>query len=553
MVTWPPSRPGAILGGMDANKPNPSLVDDLKHLPHDALIARILELENRNHQLAQRIAQLEEQFRLAQSKRFAPSSEKLKDRAFDEAEQMAAAAPSGDDEPDDAFALPDTGLPQPDEPARGKRGRKPLPAELPRQRIEYDLPEDQKVCPCCRSAMHRMGEEVSEQLHIEVKASVLQHVRFKYACRHCERNAERTPIVTAPMPAQPLPGSNASAAIIATVTAGKYVDGTPLYRMEDALARANIPVSRGTLANWIIRPAELHYSRLYDALRRTLLSQPLIHGDETTVQVLKEPGKTAQSQSYMWTYRSAEDCEQPVVLFDYQPGRGQEYPQAFLAGYEGMLMTDGYAAWRTLEGPTHFGCLAHARRAFVDALKGQKKPGGRAAQALEYFKALYQVETLARADLPEGETRTAYTYRLRQQHSVPLLTAFKAWLDEHESLVLPESLLGKAIAYTRNQWKYLSRYVSDGHAPLDNNVMERDIRPFCTGRKSWLFHDTVAGAKASAMVYSLMLTCRACNVEPYAYLLHVLTELPQRAPDSDISDLLPFNFAKQQTATPASA
>jgi transposase len=538
---------------MDANKPNPSLVDDLQHLPHDALIARILELENHNHQLAQRIAQLEEQFRLAQSKRFAPSSEKLKDRAFDEAEQMAAAAPSGDDEPDDVFALPDTGLPQPDEPARGKRGRKPLPAELPRQRIEYDLPEDQKVCPCCRSAMHRMGEEVSEQLHIEVKASVLQHVRFKYACRHCERNAERTPIVTAPMPAQPLPGSNASAAIIATVTAGKYVDGTPLYRMEDALARANIPVSRGTLANWIIRPAELHYSRLYDALRRTLLSQPLIHGDETTVQVLKEPGKTAQSQSYMWTYRSAEDCEQPVVLFDYQPGRGQEYPQAFLAGYEGMLMTDGYAAWRTLEGPTHFGCLAHARRAFVDALKGQKKPGGRAAQALEYFKALYQVETLARADLPEGETRTAYTYRLRQQHSVPLLTAFKAWLDEHESLVLPESLLGKAIAYTRNQWKYLSRYVSDGHAPLDNNVMERDIRPFATGRKSWLFHDTVAGAKASAMVYSLMLTCRACNVEPYAYLLHVLTELPQRAPDSDISDLLPFNFAKQQTATPASA
>lgn len=525
--------------------------DDLSRLP-PAAQAYIRELEARNRQLGERIAHLEEQFRLAQSKRFAPSSEKLRDRVFDEAEQIAATEPDDDDAggAEDTFALPDTGLPEAPAPARGRRGRKPLPAHLPRQRIEYDLPEEQKVCPCCAHALHRMGEDVSEQLHIEVKASVLQHVRFKYACRHCERHAERTPVITAPMPAQPLPGSNASAAMIATVTAGKYVDGTPLYRMAHALARADIEVGRGTLANWIIRPAELHYSRLYEALRRTLLSQPLIHGDETTVQVLKEPGKAAQSASYMWVYRSAEDCLEPVVLFDYQPGRGQEYPQAFLAGYEGLLMTDGYAAWRTLEGPTHFGCLAHARRAFVDALKGMKKPGGRAAQALEYFKALYQVETLAKADAPQGETRAAHTYRLRQQHSVPLLASLKAWLDEQAPQILPESLLGKAISYTRNQWVYLSRYVTDGRAPVDNNVIERDIRPFCTGRKAWLFADTVAGAKASAMIYSLMLTCRACNVEPYAYLLDVLTKLPQRAADADVSDLLPFNFARREAATP---
>lgn len=526
---------------------------DLSQLP-PAAQAYIRELEakaatNAQHiaELNERIKLLEEQFRLAQSKRFAPSSEKLKDRVFDEAEQMATAEPADDDE-DDALAPPDTGLPEPDKPAGRKRGRKPLPADMPRQRIEYDLTEDQKICPCCQGSMHRMGEEVSEQLHIEAKVSVLQHVRFKYACRHCERNAERTPVVTAPMPAQPLPGSNASPAMLATVTTAKYVDGTPLYRMEDALGRAGIAVGRGTLANWIIRPAQLHYSRLYEALRRTLLSQPLIHGDEATVQVLKEEGKAAQSKSYMWVYRSAEDCEHPVVLFDYQPGRGQEYPQAFLAGYDGMLMTDGYSAWRTINGVTHFGCLAHARRMYVDALKGQKKPGGRAQQALEYFKALYQVETLAKADLPEGETRIDYTYRLRQQHSVPLLESFKAWLGEQAPQVLPESLLGKAIAYTRNQWEYLSRYVTDGQAPVDNNVIERDVRPFATARRAWLFADTVAGAKASAMIYSLMLTCRACDVEPYAYLLHVLTELPQRAPDADISDLLPFNFARRQTA-----
>ena len=481
-------------------------------------------LETQVSALNERIELLEEQFRLAQSKRFAPSSEKIKDRVFDEAEQIAAGA---DDAFDATFALPDTGLPPADAPAPAKRGRKPLPANLPRTRIEYDLPEQRKICPCCQGALHRMGEEVSEQLHIEVKASVLQHARFKYACRHCERHGIETPMVTAPMPAQPLPGSHASASVIATVTAGKFVDGTPLYRMEDVLGRANIPVGRGTLANWIIRPAELHYSRLVDALRKTLLSQPLIHGDETTMQVLKEPGKTAQSKSYMWVYRSAEECACPVVLFDYQPGRGQEHPQAVLAGYDGMLMTDGYAAWRTLDGPTHFGCLAHARRMFVDAMKGQNKPA--------------------------GQTRADHRHRLRQHHSAPLLDAFKAWLDELAPQTLPKSLLGKAIAYTRNQWQYLSRYVRDGRAPVDNNVIERDIRPFCTGRKSWLFSDSVAGAKASAMVYSLMLTCRACGVEPYAYLLHVLTELPQRAPDANVTDLLPFRYAEQMKAkTPTS-
>ncbi|WP_367395284.1 IS66 family transposase [Cupriavidus sp. Agwp_2] len=526
---------------------------DFSRLP-PAAQAYIRELEaqaatNAQHiaELTERIKLLEEQFRLAQSNRFAPSSEKLKDRVFDEAEQMATAALADDDE-EGALAPLDTGLPEPDTPAGRKRGRKPLPAELPRQRIEYDLTEDQKICTCCQGAMHRLGEEVSEQLHIETKVSVLQHVRFKYACRHCERKAERTPVVIAPMPTQPLPGSNASPAMLATVTTGKYADGTPLYRMEDALGRAGIAVGRGTLANWIIRPAQLHYSRLYEALRRTLLSQPLIHADETTVQVLKEEGRAAQSKSYMWVYRSAEDCEHPVVLFDYQPGRGQEYPQAFLAGYEGMLMTDGYSAWRTLEGVTHFGCVAHARRLFVDAQKGQKKPGARVLKALEYFKALYQVEALAKAELPEGETRVNYRYRLRQQHSAPLLKAFKTWLDEQAPQVLPESLLGKAIAYARNQWEYLSRYVVDGRAPVDNNVIERDVRPFATARRSWLFSDTVAGAKASAMVYSLMLTCRACGVEPYAYLLHVLTELPQRAPDADVIDLLPFSFVAASAA-----
>jgi transposase len=534
---------------------------DLKRVPH-AVQGYIHDLEERLAgdtkrigELSQRIEQLEEQVRLLQSERYAPRSEKRQDRVFDEAEQLAS---EPGDEDDAGAALPDTGLPPAGQPERSKVGRKPLPAYLKRERVDYDLPEDQRGCPCCGNPMHRIGEDISEQLHVEVKWTVRQNARAKYACRHCERHAEHTPVVLASMPVQPIPGSHADASVIATVATAKYVDGMPLYRMQAALARWQIPVSRGTLAQWVIRPSELHYRRLYDALYRTLQSQSLIHGDETTLQVLNEPGRAAQSKSYAWVYRSAEDCAEPVVLFEYQPGRGQTHPQKFLGDYSGMLMSDGYSAWRTLKKATHFGCMAHARRLFVKADKAAQKkgddgkpkaPNARVAKALEYFQALYRVEALAKGDLPAGQTRADYTYRLRQQHSVPVLEAFKAWLDELAPKVVPQSLLGKAIAYTRNQWEYLDRYVTDGRAPIDNNVCERDIRPFATSRKSWLFSDTVDGAKASATIYSLVLTCRACRVEPYDYLLHVLKELPQRAPGADVTDLLPFNYARQQAAT----
>jgi len=515
--------------------------------------AEIAALKADKEALSQRISTLEEELRLARSHRFAPKSEKHMDRLFNEAEQDANAIPDGDSDLDDNLAgldtvdLPDTGLPEPEKPESGKRGRRPLPANLPRERVEYDLPEDEKLCPCCRNRLHRMGEAMSEQLHIEIKAKVLQNVRFKYACRHCERTGIKTPMVLAPMPAQPLPGSVATPATLALMLANKYVDGTPLYRLSQALGRAGVSVSRGALGNWVIRSSELHLQRIYDALKERLSLQPLIHGDETFVQVLKEEGRQAQDTSYMWAYRSGQDSDEPIVLFDYQPGRGQKYPQAFLGDYHGLLMTDGYEAWRTLKGATHYGCMAHARRKFTDALKAMKKPGGPPLQALTFFEALYKVERLAREANPDdGETRADLTRRLRQAHSLPVLAALRKWLDDIAPKVLPKGKLGKAISYTLNQWDYLIRYAENGCAPIDNNLLERDIRPFCTGRNSWLFSDTTAGAKASAVVYSLVLTCRTCGVEPYAWLRHVLTELPQRNDKADITDLLPFNFVKVQ-------
>jgi transposase len=514
----------------------------------EELMARIAALQAQNRQLTERVFKLEEELALARLHRFAPRSEKHVDRILNEAEQVAD-EDEADSEDSDVVDLPDTGLPAIEGTTGKKRGRKALPENLPRERVEYDLPDDQKACPCCSGRMHRMGETVTEQLHIEVKARVLQNVRFKYACRHCDRTGINTPIVTAPMPAQPLPGSIATASTLAFALVHKYVDGTPLYRLAQAFERAGVPVSRGALGHWVIGSSEKHLHRIYDALKLRLRSQTLIHGDETTVQVLKEKDREATSTSYMWAYRSGEDSGEPIVLLDYQPGRGQIYPQAFLGEYRGILMSDGYSAWRTLEGATHLGCMAHSRRRFVDALKARKKGGGPPEQALRFFEQLYRVERQAREENPDnGETQADCIRRLRQKHSVPVLNALKAWLDEIKPKVLPDSKLGDAVSYTLNQWDYLTRYIEDGRMPIDNNLLERDIRIFATGRKSWLFSDTVEGAKASAVIYSLMLTCRACGVEPLTWLRHALTQLPQRAQDANIDDLLPFNFLKTAAA-----
>ncbi|MBX4876880.1 IS66 family transposase [Rhizobium bangladeshense] len=523
----------------------PSVAELMAQLAANA--AEIAALKAEKEALSRRVVKLEEELALARLHRFAPRSEKHVDRLFNEAEE--AADEDDRDHGGDVADLRDTGLPAVDSAAGKKRGRRPLPEDLPLERVEYDLADDQKACPCCKSQMHRMGEAVTEQLHIEVKAKVLQNVRFKYACRHCDRTGINTPVMIAPMPPQPLPGSIATASTLAFALVHKYVDGTPLYRVAQTFERAGVPISRGALAHWVIGSSERHLHRIYDALRLRLQSQPLIHGDETTVQVPKEKNKEATSTSYMWAYRSSEDSDEPIVLLDYQPGRGQVHPQTFLGDYRGILVSDGYTAWRTLHGATHVGCIAHSRRRFVEALKTRKNGGGPPEQALRFFDQLYRIEKQARDQTPDaGETQFDCIRRFRQQHSLPVLIALKIWLDTIAPKVVPDTKLGDAVSYTLNQWDYLTRYISDGRMPIDNNILERDIRVFATGRKSWLFSDTADGAKASAVIYSLMLTCRACGVDPLSWLRHVLTELPQRDEAADIGDLLPFNYSKTTVA-----
>lgn len=268
-----------------------------------------------------------------------------------------------------------------------------MPDHLPRVREEHDIPEEEKICPCCQGTLHRMGEEVSEQLDIiPAKVQVIQHVRPKYACRHCEEGVK-----TAELPPQPIPRSIATPGLLAYIVTSKYVDGLPLYRLEQfPLNRLGVEIARATMATWMVRCGDL-VQPFINLLRDKLLEAPVVHCDETTVQVLNEPGKTPQSKSYMWVQVAEPQNDQKIILFDYAACRSGSVPVKLLEGYQGYLQTDGYEGYTAIgqqPGIISQGCWAHARRKFDEAIKGQKDPKktGKAHAGLAQIQKLYRIE-----------------------------------------------------------------------------------------------------------------------------------------------------------------
>ena len=502
----------------------------------------VAELLQENQSLKQHIALLEEKLRLASLKRFAASSEKADDDQlglFNEAEEVASgAAPAEATASDDTTVVP--------EHTRKKPGRKPLPEHLPRVVIEYDLAEADKVCGCgcCKT---KIGAETSEQLDIiPAQIQVLQHVRFKYACRSCEDTDDDGPtVMTAPIPPQPIPKSNASPGLLAWIVIAKFLDGLPLYRLEKMFPRTGITLPRATMAYWMIRCGDL-IEPLIAKMHTAQMAYDIIQMDETSVQVLKEKGRVPQSQSYMWVRRGGPP-DRPVILFDYEPSRGGNVPAQLLKDFQGILQTDGYEGYSGVAKRNDIvsvGCLAHARRRFDEALKAQKKKGrgGLASQGFEFIQRIYRVEREARERNLDAEARKA----LREEKAKPVWNAFRQWLDGALGQVPPKSLTGKALAYTDKQWPRLIRSLDDGRIEVDNNLCENAIRPFVMGRKAWLFADTPAGAEASARLYSLVETAKAHGLEPYDYLKRIFEELPAAvaAEDDDaITRLLPWNVA----------
>lgn len=482
-------------------------------------------LERENAELKAKLVWLEEQFRLSQSRRFGASSERTHpdqlQLAFNEAE--VSASESAEEPKLETITYR----------RRKRRGdREKLLGGLPVETIEYSLPEDEQVCEACDGALHRMSTQVRRELKIiPAQFEVVEHVQHIYSCRACEEHATETPIVTAPMPAPPIPNSLASPSAIAHVINQKFTDGLPLYRQERQFARLGVAISRQTLSNWILKGSELWLTHLYDRLHDHLLTREVLQADETRVQVLKEPGRPAEAQSYMWLYRSGRDGP-PIVLFEYKETRSSTHPQAFLLGYSGYLHVDGYSGYESLPNVTLVGCWSHARRKFDEALNalpsGSRSNEGPvpAQDGLAFCNKLFAIERDLK-DLTADERRAE-----REERSIPVLNEFKAWLDQQAPQVLPKTALGQAITYCQNQWTKLTNFLQDGRLEIHNNRSEQSIKPFVIGRKNWLFANTPRGAHSSAVAYSIVETAKENGLEPFAYLTYLFEQLP----NIDVSD-----------------
>ena len=504
--------------------------------------ARLAAQDERISRLENQVELLMEALRLARHKQFGTSSEKSEDTLmeqlsflFNEAEVFSAAEKEAEENVTVVAAH--------------KRHKKHeytldnIPEGIETKQVEHRLEGADLICPQCGDPMTEIGKEVVQTLEfIPARAVVREDIYYTYACKSCSESADEgceTPVVKAPREKNIIPGSFATPEAIAHIMTQKFVMGSPLYRQEQEINRQGIHLSRQTMSNWILRATEDYLTPVYEQLRKELLKRDVLHADETTLQVLHEPGKKPQTDSYMWLYRTSGDTDKPIVLYEYQPGRGAKHPKEFLAGYKGYLHTDGYAGYHDLgEDITVVGCWAHLRRKFDEAVKSLpkgKSKGSSASQGLAYCNLLFEIEQ----GLADKTVEERYDERLKQ--AKPVLDAMFAWANSRTAA--PQSALGKAFHYLKEQWPYLTNYLKDGRLEISNNRAERSIKPFVIDRKNFLFANTPKGATGSAIMFSLIQTTIENGLDPYKYL----TWLLKQAKDVDLTNtetvkkLLPWN------------
>lgn len=486
-----------------------------------ALKQRIAELEKLLAQKDAQIAALEERWSLAQQKQFGKSAEGFAGQGelFNEVEEIVEEVEA------EQQSISYT---------RKKPVRKPLPKDLPREQVIHDIID--KTCDCCGGELHRMGEDKSEKLEfIPAKIKVIEHIRPKYACRHCDKSSTQTQIKQASMPAMPINKGIASSSLLSQLITSKYQYGLPLYRQEAMFKQYGIELSRQTMSSWIDKSATL-FAPLVERLKAELLRQPTLFADETPLKVVKSD----KVNSYMWVYCSGRDSPDPnnpipnIVLYDFHNSRAAACVVNYLDGYQGYLHVDGYQAYARTEA-TLIGCWAHARRKFIDAKKLQgKNKTGKADVVLSLIQKLYGVESRIKDKSVDDK------YTARQEVSLPILSKLKIWLEQDQPNLVGNSKLIEAANYLANQWYKLIRYVDDGRLSIDNNRAERAVKPFVIGRKNWLFSQTANGAHASATLYSIVETAKINGLIPFNYICACLDELCQ--PEPDIDSLLPWNF-----------
>lgn len=515
--------------------------EQLNNLDKDFLITMMLKMQDQISEQTVAIQNLTEQIAIMNTKSFGKKSEKIQIDAdqlnffteiFNEAESLIDGQLSLEPSMDEVVI-----------PAHKRRKRKGKLNEdlmgFDTKIIEHTL-TDAELYEHFPEGYRRLPDEVYKKL--ELIPAVFE-VHEHHIAVYKGKNGK---IVKAEHPKEMLNGSIATPSIVSAVIHGKYTNAIPLYRQEQEFARNDVNISRQTMANWVITSAERYLSLVYDRLKEELLGSPVIHADETPVMVSKD-GREGMHKNYMWVYRSGSMCKSnQAILYDYQKTRKADAPRKFLSEFDGKLICDGYQVYHTLEKreDTDFkvaGCWAHARRPFAQVYKslGEEKAAGTvAAEALVQIQNIYHTDNQL-LKLPPSQRK-----KRRKTLVKPLVDTFFEWCRNSIDRVPPSSETADGIKYCINQENYLRVFLDDPQIPLDNNLAEQAIRPFCVGKKNWKLIDTVHGAQASAILYSIVETAKANDLNIYNYFKHLLTEIPKHMDDTDLSfldSLLPWS------------
>ena len=480
----------------------------------------ITELQTQNELLKAEVERLKGMILLLNRSKFGSTSERLTDLEssqlmFNEIEKEAS-----------LLAPPDEMETITYDRKRGRGKKRPFPEHLEREERVIDLLESEKFCPHDQTPLKEIGEEVSEKLKaVPAKFSLLVEIKKKYACPTCESH-----VVQAKSPSI-LPGTTATPELLSYLIFSKFFQGLPLYRLEELFKLNGIGLKRGTMARWLIQVKD-ELIPVYNLLQDKAFESRYMAIDATSVQVLKEPGRKAQTKSFMWVRGSP---ERGIVLFDYDPSGGGKTAKNLMTEYKGALQADAHRGYGALpkEDILLLGCMMHSRRRFEEAyVIGKKKPG-LAAEALALFKWLYDKE----ADYKKRGLTPRERKEIREREIRPSLMVIKEWAELKLPKVLKSSPIGNALNYFIHEFDELSAFLEDGRYEMDNGWVERAIRKFAIGRNNWMFCDSVEGAHASGVLYSLVMTAKLNGKDPYKVMTEIFTQLPHAKTAEDYEKL----------------
>jgi transposase len=505
---------------------------------YNILLSSNINLIKENNDLKARISYLEEQNAHLQHKIYGASSEKLESIIKNSVVNLIDEEDSEDktENQEEDFDYEREEEEKEKAYSGKKRGRRKPPANLARKKINHDLLKEDKVCAQCSCLLCHIGQETSYQYqYIPARVVVIEHIRHKYSCKNCGSGVK-----IAAAPPRPMPKCMADPGLLSYILISKYQYHIPLYRQSKMFSNLGVDFSRSTLCDWVLGCAAI-FTGLYEALQKDVVSRSYLCTDETTVQVLKEPNKKAQSKSFMWVVMSG-DKERRGIFFKYDPTRKSKVITDILGDYQGYLQTDGYSGYnevRKNNGLLDIGCWGHARRDFCDVLKLTKNKSGKSRDALHLISKLYKIEDQA------DELNLSFEDRrlLREEKARPIIEKeIVPFMVELKRKAPPKHKLGKGASYILNNIDALKAYLSDGRIRIDNVIVENAIRPLAQGRRNWLFMNSVEGAIATAIMYSLIETCKYNDINAELYIVYLLKTLPRIPEDTDLSKLLPYNI-----------